>query len=107
MIDLSVPLAETTPKAAIIQSQTPLDMVNVVLDDPAVEAVFNKYLGNSMHSPIATIAATGITVIATHFGLQLSDQTTAIVSGVVGLLAGYGWNLFSTKVLTPKTPVTK
>ena len=106
MIDLPVPFAATTPKAAIVAAETPLDMVNIVLEDPTVEAVFDKYLGNSLHSPLATIAAGGITVIAAHFGLQLSDETTSISAAIVGLIAGYAWNWFSKKYLTPTTPVT-
>jgi hypothetical protein len=103
----NVPPVETTPKAAIVASQTPLDIVNAVINDPLIAAVFNKYFGTSAHGPAAAVIGGGVTVIAAHFGLSLTPDETLWLTGVVALLAGYGWNLFAAKVLTPATPVTR
>jgi hypothetical protein len=103
----NVPPVETTPKAAIVASQTPLDMVNAAINDPLIAAVLTKYLGTSAHGPAASVIAGGLTALAAHFGLSLTPDETLWLSGVVALLAGYGWNWFAAKVLTPATPMTR
>lgn len=100
------PFVETTPKTAIVASQTPLDMVNVVLSDPEVLAVFNKYAGNPDGLP-ASLAGLIVTGLVTHYGLQLPAATVLTLSTVVAAIFGYGWKWLSTKYLTPPTPVTQ
>jgi len=100
------PSVETTPKAAIVAAQTPLDVVNAAINDPLIKAVLDKYIGTSAHGPAASIAAAALTALAAHFGFQMSADTTLYVSGFVGLLAGYAWNWVAAKYLTPATPVT-
>lgn len=100
-------LRETTPRTAIVAAQTPLDVVNAAIEDPIIRAALTKYLGTSAHGPAASIIGAGVTALAAHFGFQLSPDVTLYLSGAVGLIAGYGWQLFAAKYLIPATPVTQ
>ena len=102
----SVPAIETTPHPDIVAAQTPLDVVNTILEDPEVQAVVQKYVGNPNGIP-ASLAGILVTGLVTHYGLQWDPATVGTVSLIVGAAFGYGWNWFSTKFLTPATPVTQ
>lgn len=100
------PPAETTPKAAIVAAQTPLDVVNAAIEDPEVMAVVNKYLGGPNGIP-ATVAGFIVTWIVAHYGLQLTPDAVGTLSAAGGLLLGFAWNWFSKRYLKPATPVTQ
>jgi hypothetical protein len=101
-----VPVVETTPHAAIVAAQTPLDVVNAALNNPALMAVFQKYAGNPNGIP-ATLAGLVVGGLVSHYALQMDPATVGTISLVVAGAFGYGWNWLSAKYLTPATPVTQ
>lgn len=102
----TLPVIETTPHATIVAAQTPLDVVNVLLENPAIMSVFKKYAGDPNGLP-AALAALLVTQVVAAYGLQLSGTATNALSLLMAAAFGYGWMVFSAKVLTPATPVTK
>ena len=103
---LTIPAAETTPHPSIIAAETPLDVVNSAINNPVIMAVFQKYAGKPNGIP-ATLAGLIVGSVVAHYALPVDPAVVGTISLIVAAAFGYGWNLFSTKVLTPKTPVTK
>jgi len=100
------PIVETATHSDIVAAKTPLDVVNVILTNPIVGEAVQKYAGQPDGLP-AAIAGLLVTGVVSNYALQLSPATVSTASVFVAAGLGYGWNWFSRRVLTPKTPVTK
>jgi len=94
---------ETTPHADIAAAQTPLDVVNLVLQNPVVAATLQKYAGKPNSLPMS-IAGWLVTAIITYYGLHLNPQIVAALSFFVAALFGFAWNCFSRRFLMPPMP---
>src|ERR1700722_13189751 len=102
----NVPAVETPPHPAIVASQTPLDVANVILSDPAVESVVDKYTGATAHTPFVSLLSAAVTDVATQYGLHLTSNESMLAAIVIGGVAGYGYQWMSKKT-APATPTTQ
>lgn len=99
------PRAETTPHPAIVASSTPLDAVNAAINNPVIMDAFKKYAGDPNGIPMA-LAGLVVGYAGTHW-LRIDPTISGAITLAVAAAFGYGWNLFSRKLLTPATPVTQ
>lgn len=102
----NVPPVETTPHPEIAASTTPLDVANVMLNNPTIKAAIMKYAGDPNGMP-ATLAGLVIGYATTTYGLKLDPALAGPLTLVVAAALGFGWNWLSARFLTPATPVTQ
>ena len=103
MTDMPPPGA-TTPKLAIIDARTPMDVVRLIDTDKETRDVVDYYHAPDPHGPAATVIGGIVSLAVAHYGLKLSPDATMAVSGAIALLFGYGWQILYRLCFQPAIP---